>query len=113
MLDTTEEAARTKLRFAVAMFGVCRLAFADVAADDSNATVDEELICTTLNGDLVVFDLKGAGTSVRVNSLLYHQVFDGALGATNSIAVDTTASPPAIYIAGSMGTRKFTVSTQP
>ena len=58
-----------------------------------------------------MFDLAPSGSGVAVTSLLYHQVFDGSLGASNSIAVDETASPKAIYIAGSMGTRKFTVST--
>jgi hypothetical protein len=44
---------------------------------------------------------------VTLGPLLFHEVYDGALGATNSIVVDRVGTDTAIFIAGSMGTRKF------
>lgn len=95
------------------LFGVCGLAMADLVVDSIPDGIDHELILTTLDGDLLVYDLDPSGAGVQLGGIIYHGVFDGALGATNSIAVDSSGASPVVFVAGSMGTRKFNVSTSP
>ena len=67
-----------------------------------------EWIVTTLGGDLSVFDLDAGGS---VGALLHHSIHDGALGANNAILVDSVSNPKSVFVADSMGLRKFTVAT--
>jgi hypothetical protein len=63
----------------------------------------------TLDGQLLVFARDAQG---HVGSLLYRTQLEGSIGAFNSIVVaDLDAAPTApgneIYVAGSLGLRKF------
>jgi hypothetical protein len=85
----------------------------DLAADPDG--VDADLVVTTLNGDLVVHDLEPSGLAggVALGSLLHWDVYDGALGASNSILIDGAATPLRLFVACSMGMRKFEVGVAP
>lgn len=71
--------------------------------------VEDELVMTTLNGDLVVCNLQMSGNDVVLGSVLHWGVYDGALGANNSILIheDAVTGNIAVFVASSMGVRKF------
>ncbi|MCA8940979.1 MAG: hypothetical protein KDB80_00340, partial [Planctomycetes bacterium] len=93
------------------LFGLCGIATGNLI-DDADG-IQDELILTTLNGDLVVYDLDGTGENVTIGATpLFWGVFDGSVGTCNSIVVrdpegggDTEGE---LYVATSMGVRKFT-----
>ncbi len=93
-------------------FGVCGLKAVDLCDDAHPDGVSKELVVTTLDGDLMVFALRQShfGSGVRISGLLHHSVHDGALGANNAILVDETADPRVLFVGGSCGMHRFTVT---
>jgi hypothetical protein len=91
------------------LFGLCGIAVGDLFEDQDG--VDAELVLTTLAGDLVIYDLDPVGTDgvAVVTPPLHHEICDGALGAYNSILIDDTEPDRVLWVAGSMGMRKFVV----
>jgi hypothetical protein len=86
------------------VYGICGLAVANV-----DGQAGEELLATTLEGDLLVYQLTGG----VIGSLLYHRGFAGAIGTYSSIHVgdhlnNTTGAIGGdlkieVYLAGSAG----------
>jgi hypothetical protein len=67
------------------------------------------VVVTTLNGELIVFKQSGG---VLNPAPVFRTFVDGSLGAFNSIVIDNldeelNGPKPELYIAGSMGVRKF------
>ena len=85
-------------------FGVCGLAVGDVLSNSPG----DELIATTMEGDLFVFAIPGAGM-LGAQHLLYRTWVQGALGVSNAIvALDAdNDSRNELYIAGSLGIWKW------
>ena len=67
----------------------------------------------SLDGDLLVFALSRTqpGGNLQIGALLHHGVYDGALGANNSILVerDVSGGFAALYVASSFDVRKFVI----
>ena len=93
-------------------FGACGIAVADL---DETGQQDPtpEILVTTLNGEFVVFGQTGG---VIDRDWKFHTIVDGQLGAFNSIVVGdfdpfihTPPVKPEVYIASSVGIRKFYV----
>ena len=91
-------------------FGACGTAIADLNETGvTNPT--PEILVTTLNGEFVVF---AQSSGVLTQTALYCTVVEGQLGAFNSIVVadldnDFFGTKPEVYIASSLGLRKFYV----
>ncbi|MCP4968115.1 MAG: hypothetical protein GY926_23130 [bacterium] len=87
------------------LYGFCGLAIGDVNGDS-----EDELVASTFNGDLVVFDLSLSSGNLQIGGVLFWTVLDGSIGVANSIVIadlDTATSGNEIYVAGSRGMRKF------
>ncbi len=94
------------------LYGVCGIATGDMDSSDADGIADE-LVLTTLNGDLVVYNLlpSGAPGGVMLDARPLHwSVHDGALGASNAVLVDDVSAERAVFVAGSMGMRKFVLA---
>jgi hypothetical protein len=92
------------------LFGVCGIAVGDVDGATANGDPHDELVLTTVNGDLVVYDLVGNGKVALGASPLHWSIHDGSLGVCNSIVIadlDPARAGNEIYVAGSCGIRKF------
>jgi hypothetical protein len=91
-------------------FGACGIAIADL--NETGVTNPTPVILvTTLNGEFVVF---AQSSGVLTPTPLYRTVVEGQLGAFNSIVVSNLdiahfGNKPEIYIASSLGVRKFYV----
>ncbi len=89
-------------------FAACGIAVADLN-ETGQPNPTPEVLVTTLNGEFVVFGQAGGATLNPTP--LYRAVLDGQLGAFNSIVVrdldNTNLSKPEVYIASSIGVRKF------
>ena len=75
--------------------------------------VAEDLIATTLDGDLLVFDLEAGGPAgvQLVGPPLHWSIHDGALGGCNGLLVrdyDPEAPGIEVYVASTRGVLKFT-----
>jgi hypothetical protein len=84
-------------------YGVCGIAVGDVLGPDAN----EEIVVTTLDGWFLVFAKLPEG---YLGALLYKEKVEGALGAYNSIIIadlDPGAFGNEVYVAGSLGVRKW------
>ncbi|MCC6669776.1 MAG: hypothetical protein IT458_01860 [Planctomycetes bacterium] len=85
-------------------YGACGLAITNLDADPAN-----EVLVTTLHGELVVFPCPGG----NLGTPLLQNVYEGSLGAYNSILLEDRVAPAGkperIYIAGSAGIRCFVV----
>lgn len=84
-------------------YGVCGLAVGDVIFGNGG----DEVVVTTLDGQFLVFERSLNGW---FGALLYHARFEGSLGAYNSIVIadlDPGALGNEVYVAGSLGVRKF------
>jgi hypothetical protein len=100
------------------LFGVCGLAVGDVDGGTTGGDVYDELVLTTVNGDLVVYDLvyDTINGKVKLGTLLHQSVHDGSLGLCNSILIADLTAPSGhneVYIAGSSGIRKLTRQVNP
>jgi hypothetical protein len=98
------------------LFGVCGIAVGDVDDGSTGGDAHDELVLTTVNGDLVVFDLALVGGKVGLGPLLHWSVHDGSLGVCNSIVIaglDGAIEGNEVYVAGSNGIRKFTRQVNP
>ena len=94
------------------LYGICGIATGDLDPSDSDG-VAAELVLTTLNGDLLVYNLlpSGAAGGTTLDSRPLHwSIHDGALGANNAILIDDVSTDRAVYVAGSMGMRKFVLA---
>ncbi len=71
---------------------------------------EEQLVLTTLGGDLVIIDIHKSGNTVSLGALRQWDILDGSLGANNSILIRDLDGDGKneLYIAGSLGIRKFT-----
>ncbi len=71
---------------------------------------EEQLVLTTLGGDLVIIDIHKSGNTVSLGALRQWDILDGSLGANNSILIRDLDGDGKneLYIAGSLGVRKFT-----
>jgi hypothetical protein len=85
-------------------FGVCGLAIGDVLATE----VGDELVATTLEGDLFVFRIPASGM-LAPSDILFRSWARGALGVNNAIAVLDAGgdSRKELFIAGSLGIWKW------
>ncbi|MCC6671109.1 MAG: hypothetical protein IT458_08610 [Planctomycetes bacterium] len=85
-------------------YGACGLVVTNL-----DATPDQEVLVTTLNGELVVFPCP-AGI---LGAPLFQNVYEGSLGAYGSILLEDRIAPAGkperLYIAGSNGIRCFVV----
>jgi hypothetical protein len=71
-----------------------------------------ELVLTTMNGDLVVYDLNATAQGrVSVGALRHWSIHDGCLGYANSIRIDPAAQM--VHVASSVGTLRLTWSGAP
>jgi hypothetical protein len=98
------------------LFGVCGIAVGDVDEGTTGGDEYDELVLTTVNGDLVVFDLALVGGKVGLGPLLHWSVHDGSLGVCNSILIadlDGAITGNEVYVAGSNGIRKFARGVSP
>jgi hypothetical protein len=94
------------------LWGICGIAIGDVDlfAGSGDGDADDEIVLTTLNGDLVVYDLVHDGSgAVQLGALLHWDILPGSLGACNSILIRDFDSDGQneVYVAGSGGIRKL------
>lgn len=85
-------------------FGVCGLAVGDVLASQAG----DELVATTLEGDLFVFAIPSSGMLLPTN-ILFRTWVRGALGVNNSIVVHDfdNDGKKELYASGSQGIWKW------
>ncbi|MBK8097501.1 MAG: hypothetical protein IPK26_10355 [Planctomycetes bacterium] len=84
-------------------YGVSGICAGDAIRDNNT----EELVVTTMDGQLFVFARDKQG---HVGSLLFQERLEGGVGPFNSILVadlDPAAPGNEIYVAGCLGLRKF------
>ena len=89
-------------------FGVCGLAVGDLIA----GLGEEELIVTTLDGDLFVYSVPRAGGDLSQANPIHRSWVPGALGVCNSILIaeDGQGTGKKLYVAGSQGIWKWGVN---
>jgi len=88
-------------------YGVKGLALGDLLPGATNQ--GDELVVTCLSGDLLVLSA-GNGGGAPLFTELYRTWVEGAVGVANSIVIaDLDAGAPGkeLYVAGSLGIRKF------
>ncbi|MBK8097499.1 MAG: hypothetical protein IPK26_10345 [Planctomycetes bacterium] len=84
-------------------YGISGICAGDAIRDNGS----EELVVTTMDGQLFVFARNSQG---HVGSLLFKERLEGAVGSFNSILIadlDPAAPGNETYVAGSLGLRKF------
>ena len=88
-------------------FGVCGLAVGDVLPGNPG----DELVATTLEGDLYIFAAPQSGGDLGTATPLFRTWVPGALGVCNSIVIqdDGSGGPPELYVGGSQGIWKWRV----
>ena len=88
-------------------FGVCGLAVGDLLPSNPG----DELIATTLEGDLFIFAAPQSGGDLSTATPLFRTWVPGALGVCNSIVIqdDGSGGPPELYVGGSQGIWKWRV----
>ncbi len=92
------------------LWGLAGIAVGDLDSGHRDGDPDDELVVSTLNGDLLVYDIvTDANGRPEIGELLYHDILDGAVGACNSIVITDTDddSSNEVYVATSIGLRKF------
>jgi hypothetical protein len=89
-------------------FGVCGLAVGDLLTTNAG----DELVVTTLEGDLFVFAAPAAGGDLSTASPLFRTWVPGALGVCNSILLQDDGSGGAkeLFCGGSLGVWKWKVT---